>query len=309
MKDLVIIWAGGAGFTAGIYAWRYGLNPLIIWANEWWMINENPIVENFPAFDEPTSGFEIMQKMKKQALTYGADYKIDTVLSILPIDENNFSAWYKIQTSMNGEIQAKSLILWIWTEKNKINVKWEDEFFGKWVSYCATCDGFFYRWKTTAVIWWWDTAFIEALYLSNICEKVYLVHRRDTFRAEAIRVEKAKQKENIEFVLNAQMQEIIWNDKVEWIKYEQDGQIKENRVDGVFIAIGMTPNKLEWLDQYLSRNKAGYIEVDGWMKTNLDGVFAVWDCSTGNSGFRQLIVACAEWAVAAENSFKYLSKN
>jgi len=308
MKELVIVWAWGAWFTAGIYAWRYGLNPLIIWANEWWMINENPVVENFPWFNESISWFEIMQKMKEQALKYGAEYKMDTITSILPINKDNFSEWYKIQTSMNGEIYSKSIILWIWTEKNKLSIIWEDEFFWKWVSYCATCDWFFYKWKTVVVVWWWDTAFIEALYLSNICKKVYLLHRRDTFRAEAIRIEKAKQKWNIEFILNVQIQEIFGDQTVKWIKYHKNNNIETKQVDGVFIAIWMTPNKLEWLDQYLNRNNAWYIEVDEWMRTNLDWVFAVWDCSTWNSWFRQLVVACAEWAVATENAFKYLSK-
>jgi len=309
MKDLVIIWAGGGGFTAWIYAWRYGLKPLIIWANEWGMITENPVVENFPGFDHPTSGYEIMQKIKNQALTYWAEYAIDTVKEINPIDENDLKKWYNIETQFKWTIQAKSIILAIWTEKNKIWVKWEDEFFWKWVSYCATCDGFFYRWKTTAVVGGGDTAFIEALYLANICEKVYLIHRRNTFRAEAIRVEKAKQHPNIEFVLNSQIEEIYGQNNVEWVKINQNGETKDLKLDGVFIAIWMTPNNMPGLDKYLERDEKWYIKVDSCTKTNLDSVFAVWDCSTWNCGFRQLIVACGEWAVAAENAFKYISKN
>ena len=309
MKDLVIIWTWGGGFTAGLYAWRYGLKPLIIWANEWWMITENPVVENFPWFDQPTSGYEIMQKIKNQALTYGAEQITDTVKEITPIDEKDFSAWYNIETQFKWTIQAKSIILAIGTEKNMIWVKWEKEFFWKWVSYCATCDGFFYRWKTTAVVGGWDTAFIEALYLANICEKVYLIHRRDSFRAEAIRIEKAKQHPNIEFVLNSQIKEIYGNDLVEWVKVNQNWETIDLKLDWVFIAIWMTPNKMPWLDKYLERDEKQYIKVDSCTKTNLPGIFAVWDCSTWNCGFRQLIVACAEWAVAAENAFKYLSKN
>ena len=309
MENLVIVGAGGAGFTAGIYAWRYGLNPIIFWASEWGMIVENPVVENFPGFDQPTSGYEIMEKMKKQALNYGARYQMDTIKEIVPIDENDFKKGYIVKTNFNWDIQTKSVILAIWTEKNKLWVKWENEFFWKWVSYCATCDGFFYRWKTVAVVWGGDTAFIEALYLANICKKVYLIHRRDSFRAEPIRIEKAKQHPNIEFVLNATIEEICWDQTVKCIKVNQNWEIKELEVDGVFIAIGMTPNKMPGLDQYLERDEKGYIKVDSCAKTNLPGVFAAGDCSTGNCGFRQLVVACAEWAVAAENAFKYLSKN
>jgi len=306
MEKLVIVWAWGGGFTAGIYAGRYGLEPLIIWANEGGMIIENPVVENFPGFDEPTSGYEIMQKIKNQSLKYWARYITDTIIEVLPIDENDFSKGYNLKTTFNWEIQTKSLILAIWTEKNKLQVKWENKFFWKWVSYCATCDGFFYRWKIIAVIGGWDTAFIESLYLANICKKVYLIHRRDSFKAEPIRVEKAKQNPNIEFILNAQIEEIYWEQTVTWVKVNQNREIKNLKLDWVFIAIGMTPNKLHGLDKFLQKNEKWYIIVDSCTKTNLPGVFAVWDCSTGNCGFRQLIVACAEWAVAAENVFRYL---
>jgi len=309
MKDLVIIWTWWGGFTAGMYAGRYGLKPLVIWANIGWMITENPVVENFPWFDQPTSGYEIMEKMKNQATMYWAEVLTDTVKEINPIDENNLSLWYNIETTLNGSIQAKSIILAIWTEKNMLGVKWEKEFFGKWVSYCATCDGFFYRWKITAVVWWWDTSFIEALYLANICEKVYLIHRRNSFRAEAIRVEKAKQHPNIEFVLNSQIEEIYWEQLVEWVKIKQNDKELDLKLNGVFIAIWMTPNKMPWLDKYLERDEKWYIMVDNCTKTNLPGIFAVWDCTNWNCWFRQLVIACAEWAVSAENAFKYLSKN
>ncbi len=309
IEKTVIIWTGWAGFTAGIYAWRYALNPVIIWANEWWMINENPVVENFPWYKDPTSWFEIMQDIKKQAELYGAKQITDTVKEINPIDKDDFSKWYNISTNFNWDIKTKSLILAIWTEKNKLNLKWEDEFFGKWVSYCATCDGFFFRWKTTAVVWWWDTAFIEALYLANICEKVYIIHRRDTFRAEPIRIEKAKKNEKIEFITNANTEEVYWNGKVEWIKINKNWDIIDKKIDGFFIAIWMTPNKVEWLDKYIERDEKWYIKVNWCTSTNLPWVFAAWDCTTWNCWFRQLITACWEWAVAAENAFKYISKN
>ena len=309
MEKVVILWAWWAGFTAWIYAGRYALSPIIIWANEWGMITENPVVENFPWYKDPTSWFEIMQDIKKQAELYGAKYLMDTVKKINPIDENDLSKWYKLLTNFNWEIQSKSLILAIWTEKNKLKVKWEDEFFWKWVSYCATCDGFFYRWKITAVVWGWDSAFIEALYLSNICEKVYLIHRRDVFRAEPIRVEKARNNSKIEFITNATIKEIYWNEKVDWVKINQNWEIIDKKVDWVFIAIWMTPNKIEWLDKYLERDKIWYIKTNNCQATNLPWVFAAWDCTTWSCYFRQLITACWEWAVSAESAFKYISKN
>jgi len=289
MEKIVIVGLWGAWYTAWIYAWRYNLKPLLIWNNDWGMITENPIVENFPWYPDPTSWYDIMQNMKKQAETYWAKIVYDTVKEILPIDENDFSKWYIIKTDFNGEIQSKSLILAVGTEKIKLWVLWEKEFFGKWVSYCATCDWFFYRWKKVAVVWGWDTAMIEALYLSEICEKVYLIHRRNQFRGEPIRFEKLKQKGNVEIITPAVISEIWWSDKVEWIEIEKcnnwenmidckDIEKIKIELDGVFIAVGTKPNPVNGLDKWLERD------------------------------FRQLVVACAEWAVAAESAFKYLEK-
>ncbi len=319
MEKLIVIWLGWAGYTAGIYGWRYNLKPILIWNNDWWMITENPIVENFPGYPDPTSWYDIMQNMKKQAETYWARIIYDTVKEILPIDENDFKKGYIIKTGFNWDINTRALILAIGTEKVKLGVPWEKEFFGKWVSYCATCDGFFYRWKKVAVVGGGDTAMIEALYLSEICEKVYLIHRRNQFRWEPIRVEKLKQKENVEIITPAVISEIWWSDKVEWIEWERckdwwnvlECENKEKiklEVDWVFIAIWTRPNPVPGLDKWLERDEQGYIKVNNCMSTNLPWVFAAWDCTTWNCKFRQLVVACAEWAVAAESAFKYLEK-
>lgn len=309
MKKLVIIWTWWAWFTAWIYAWRYALNPIIIWANEWGIINENPTVENFPWYPNPTSGFEIMQNIKKQAEMYWATNKMDTIEYIEPIDSSNFKKWYNIKTTFSWEIQTQTIILAIWTEKNKLNVEWEEKYFWRWVSYCATCDGFFYKLKTTAVVGWGDTAFIEALYLSNICKKVYLIHRKDNFKAEPIWVKKAKSKDNIEFITNANTKKLYWDQKLEWVQINQNWNIIDKKIDWFFIAIWMTPNKINWLDKYLEKDEKSYIKINSCAQTNLSGVFAAWDCTTGNCWFRQLINACAEWAVSAESAFKYISKN
>lgn len=319
MEKLVIVGLWGAGYTAWIYAWRYNLNPKLIWNNDWWMITENPIVENFPGYPDPTSWYDIMQNMKKQAETYWASVLYDTVKEILPIDESDFTKWYVVKTDFNWEIQTKSLILAVGTEKVKLWVEWEKEFFGKWVSYCATCDGFFYRGKKVAVVGWGDTAMIEALYLSEICEKVYLIHRRNQFRWEPIRFEKLQKKENVEIITPAIITQIWWENKVQWIQLNKcekwDSIMDCNKVsstkldvDGVFIAIWTRPNPVPWLDKWLERDEQGYIKVNNCMATNLPWVFAAWDCTTWNCKFRQLVVACAEWAVAAESAFKYLEK-
>lgn len=308
MENLVIVWAWWWWYTAGLYAGRYAMKPVIVGAMDGWVIIENPLVENFPWFEEPTSWFAIMEKVKNQSLKYGAKYIQDKVQSVLPIDEKNFAKWYKITTELNGELEAKTVLLSIWTEKRMLGAPWEKDFFGKWVSYCATCDWFFYRWKTVAVVWWGDSALIEALYLSKICEKVYLIHRSDTFKAEPIRITKMNETKNIEPILNSEIEQIWWENLVQWTKIKSGSNTSQLDVNWIFIAIGMIPNKITWLDKWLKRDQHSYIIVSDHMSTNLPWVYAAWDCSTWSAWFRQLITACSEWAIAAESAFKYLSK-
>ncbi len=319
MEKLIIIWLGGAWYTSAIYASRYWLSPLMIWESDGWMIVWNHSVENFPGYPDPVSWFDIMDNMRKQAMNFDTRIIQDRVKSILPIDENDFSKWYRVDTSMNWIYETKMLMLWLWTEKNKLNVENEKEFFWRWVSYCATCDWFFYKNKTVAVVWWWDTAMIEALYLSNICAKVYLIHRRNQFKWETIWFDRIKQKQNIEIITPSIIEKIIWEKKVLWINisiwswkdfYDDtiDRQSKKLDVDWVFIAVWTQPNNLEWLDKYIKRDEQWYIIVDNHQMTNLPWVFSAWDCTTASAKFRQLITACWEWAIAWEWAFQYLNK-
>lgn len=317
MENIVIIWLGWAGYTAGIYAWRYNMKPLLIWMMDWGTITESHIVENFPWYPDATSGFDIMDNMKKQAENYWARVMNDTVKSIELIDNNDPKKWYIVHTTMNWDIQTKTLMLWLWTKKSRLWLPWEKEFAHKWVSYCATCDGFFYKWKTTVVIGWWNSAFIEALYLSDICEKVYLIHRRNEFRWEPIWLDKIKEKENIEIITPAVVKSIWWENKVNHVNisiaketdvYSEDNTIeKKLDVDGVFIAIWSKPNVIEGLD--LETDKGLYITVWEHMQTSLPWVYAAWDCTTWSAKFQQLITACSEWAIAVEWIFKYLNEN
>lgn len=318
MEKLVIVWLGWWGYTAWIYAARYGLAPTLIWELDGWLITESPYVYNFPGYVEEVSGNEIMADMKWQLQNY-PEAKIlnDRIKEIKPINEDDLSDGYKIHTTFHGIIETKALLLSIGTEKNKLWVPWEEEFFGKWVWYCATCDWFFYKDKTVAVIGWWDTALIEASYLSDICQKVYLIHRRTEFRAEKAWVDRVQATWNIEIIKPAVLTEIVGQDKVsqillsksfQWDVYKPDSAdaIERIDVDGVFIAIWIKPNPMPTLE--IKRDKWWYIIVDEHMQTNLPWVFAAGDCTTWSAGFRQLVTACAEWAIAAESAFKYIAK-
>lgn len=320
MENLVIIWLGWAWYMSSIYSARYNLKPILIWEEEWWMIVWNHMVENFPWFTWQTSGWDIMQKMRQQAEQFDVKIINDRVKSIFPIDKSDFKKWYIVETSFSWKIETKMLMLWIWTYKVKLWDENESKFFGKWVSYCATCDWFFYRKKTCAVIWWWDTALIETLYLSEICEKVYLIHRRNSFRWEPIRLERIKQKSNIEIITPSIITSLNWENKLEslnlqiWKDWENFNECNEKfdrqiKVDWLFVAIWTKPNKIEWLDEFLKRDNDWYIIVDSHQATNLDWVYSAWDCTTASAKFRQLVVACSEWAVASESAFQYYSKN
>jgi len=318
MEKLVIIWLGGAGYTAGIYAFRYNLNPILIGQMDGWLITECHMVENFPGYPKAVTGYEIMSDMRKQIENYPVRIYQDTVKSVLPIDSNDFSKGYKIETDFKWIIETKSVLLATGTKKIRLWVEWERHFFGKWVSYCATCDGFFYRWKTVLVAGGWDSAFIEALYLSDICEKVYVVHRRNKFRGQPFWENKLRSKTNVEIVTPSVIKQIWWDQKVWFVElsiwknaqtYNEATEFEDRKidVDGVFIAVWTKANPVNWLDEYLKRNEEWYILVNEHMATNLEWVFASGDCTTWSWGFRQLITACAEWAIAWESIFTYLS--
>lgn len=320
MEKLVVVWLGWGGYTAAMYASRYALDPVLIGETDGGLIIGNPMVENFPWIPWPVGWYEIMDKMRKQAEDFKIRIVQDRVKSILPIDPNDFKKWFKLTTWYSWDIETKSLVLALWTDKVKIGVPGEKELYGKGVSYCATCDGFFYRWKTAVVVWWWDTAMIEALYLSDICQKVYLIHRRNDFRWEATWMERVRQKANIEILTPTVITEIYGEKHVNGISistaidataYADAKEFRTEKldVDVIFIAIWNKPNTIAGLDEYLQKDELGYIVVDKHQMTSVPWVFAAGDFTNSSARFRQLIVACWEWAVAAEWAFQYVSKN
>lgn len=319
MENLTIVGLWGGWYTAWIYWGRYGLSPLLIWENDGGLITENPNVENFPWYSESVSGRAIMQKMKKQAENFWARSLMDIVKTVSPIDKNNFKKWYNIDLQLSWSIETRSIILALGTEKVKLWIPWEKELFWKWVSYCATCDGLFFRGKKVAVVGWGDTALIEAFYLSEIVEELYLIHRRTNFRWEQIRLDRLNKKKNVQIITPWVVEEIQWESKVESIKVSLSKDSDEHKkwtsfdfkeidIDGIFIAVWTIPKNIKGLDDYLKTDQKWYLEVSNHQETNLPWVFAAWDFTTWSGGFRQLVTACGEWAVAAESAFKYISK-
>ncbi len=294
MYDVTIVGAGPAGLTAAVYASRAGLKTLILEKGApGGKVFVTHLVENYPGFESIT-GRDLSQHMHKHALKFGAEYKYGDVTAIEPMETG-----HRIITNME-EIETKTVILATGTENRKLAVKGEEEFTGRGVSYCAVCDGNFFRDQDVTVIGGGNSALEEALYLADICKSVTIVHRRQEFRAEPYIVENVKKRENIHFELDAVCKEIKGEDVVNSVIIEDVNtrERKELPTTGVFIYVGliaMTSNfdKLDILDE----NKN--ITVDKDMRTKIPGIYAAGDVTPKH--LRQIATAVNDGAIAAQS--------
>ncbi len=291
--DLIIIGAGSAWYPAWMYASRYELKNLIIGAQPGWALATSHKVENYPGIIS-APGKEIMDNFKDHAVASGSEI-ISEFVSEVTKHENHFH----IKTTAWKEFKARYVIIATGNNYRKLWAKWEAEFLGKWVSYCATCDGMFFKWRDIIMVGGWNTAITEALYLADICNKVYLVHRKDTFRAENSWVEKMKSKENIELVLKEEVEEITWD--ALWMTWVTLKSGKELKADGIFVAVWTIPNVsvVDSLD--LEKDSEGCLVVDARQETSLKGLYAAWDVTTNSNKFRQTIMSAAEGCLAVNS--------
>lgn len=290
--DLIIIGAWSAGYPAGMYASRYKIKNLIIGWLPGWALWTSHKVENWPGVIS-APGWEIMKDFKEHAEESGSEILTEMVTKL-----EKHESHFHIATSSGKELSAKKVVLATGNNYRHLWAKWEDEFLWKWVSYCATCDGMFFKWRDIVMVGWWNTAVTEALYLADICNKVYIVHRRDTFRAEDIWMEKAKEKENIEFVLNEEVEEITGKMFVEKIVLKSWKSLK---ADWIFVAVGTIPNVDLVSDLGLEKDEEGCLVVDKRQETSLPGLYAAWDVTTNSNKFRQTIMSAAEWCLTANS--------
>lgn len=299
MIDIAIVGAGPGGMTAALYASRAGYKTVIFEKmTAGGQMGLTNLIENFPGIAK-TTGFDLAMTLSEQINAFKAEMISAEVNKI----EKNEKG-YKIVTS-SATYDAKTIILALGASPRNLGVEGERRLRGSGVSYCATCDGNFYRGADVAVVGGGNTAFEDALFLSNLCKKVYLIHRRDEFRAEKVLQQEVFAKSNIEVITNAKVQDIEGKFEVEKIVIEKDGVTNEIPLQGVFVAVGTVPNSglvkdLVALDDY------GYIVTDQNMKTNVDGIFAVGDVR--NTVLRQIVTACADGAVAAQSAERYIEK-
>ena len=290
--DVIIIWAGSAGYPAGMYASRYKMKNMIIWGLHGGALWTSHKVENYPGTIS-APGMEIMDNFKKHAGASGSEIVTGMVKEV-----NKHEDHFHVETFSWNKYKTKYVILATWNNHRHLWAKWEKEFLGKWVSYCATCDWMFFKWRDIVLAWGWNTALTEALYLSDICNKVYLVHRRDTFRAEDSWIEKAREKDNIEFVLNEEVDEITGSMFVEEIILKSWKTLK---ADWIFVAVWTIPNTTPVDSLGLEKDTEGCLVVDQRQETSIPGLYAAWDVTTNSNKFKQTIMSAAEGCLAADS--------
>ncbi len=302
-RKLVIIGAGPAGLTAGIYALSFKINTIVIekaFPGGNILLTER--IVNYPGFPEGISGQELAENMKNQYLGFGGQIITGEVKDIIIEEER------KIVKMVDGsEIKTDAIIIASGSSRKKLNVEGEKEYTGRGVSYCAICDGFFFKGKKIAVIGGGNSALEEAIYLTKYADRCYLIHRRDSFRASAYLQEELKKYPAITPVLSRVVRRIEGDgQKVHTLVIENKntGEIEKISIDGVFISIGQKPN-VEFIDGKIEQNPAGYIITDYKMETSVKGIFACGDVI--KKSLYQIITACGEGATAANAAEKYLS--
>ena len=299
--DIIIIGAGPGGLTAGIYAGRQGTKNLIIDRDlAGGLGREVPEMENYPGFDN-ISGLELIEKMKAQATKNTELHEMEEVLEITQSDDE-----YRFTVKTNkGEYLSKTVILATGSSHRHLEAKGEEEYKGKGVSYCATCDGFFFAGRDIIMVGGGNSALQEALYLKNLGANVTLVHRRDEFRAQKHLQNMIMEKE-IPTIMNATVEEIKGDMLVESVtlKDTQTGELKDIETNGVFISVGYLPHTELAKQLGVELDETGHIIIDKDQKTNVDYVYAIGDVCVG---LKQWVVACGEGAVAATSAYNDLN--
>ena len=300
MYDILIIGGGPAGLTAATYACRAGKSVLVLEKAAFGgQITWSPRVENFPGFVS-ISGNELGDKLLEQAMEQGAEVELEEVVSL----EREGECW-TARCDSGAVFAGRAVILAAGARPRMLGLPREEELVGSGVGYCAVCDGAFYKGKAVAVNGGGNSALQDALLLSESCSKVYLIHRRDSFRGEQKLVDALRQRENVEFVLSASVTRLLGEEELSGVVVEQNGQLREIPVEGLFVAIGHQPD-LEAFAPWLQRDKAGYADAAEDCLTATEGLFVAGDCR--KKSVRQLTTAAADGAVAALAACHWLDR-
>ncbi|RME77087.1 MAG: thioredoxin-disulfide reductase [Chloroflexi bacterium] len=301
VRDVIIIGSGPAGLAAALYAARANLKPLVITGNEiGGQIATTSELENYPGFTGQT-GPELTEVMQAQAEKFGAEVKIDYIQQV-DLRQRPFRL-----TGADGNYYTKALIIATGASHRKLGVPGEDEFTGRGVSYCATCDGFFFTDKEIVVVGGGDSAMEEAIFLTRFARKVTVIHRRDQLRAGPLLQQRAMKNEKIEFIWDTVVTRILGDETVTGLELKnvKTGETRQFKTDGVFIAIGHTPNSALFKGQ-LEIDDQGYVVTDKYLRTSVEGVWAAGEIT--DSYFRQAITSAGMGAAAAIAAERWLSE-
>ena len=296
--SLVIVGAGPAGLTASIYASRYKLNHVVIGETLGGLAFTAHRICNFPT-EKEISGVDLVAKMRDQVESMGASILISRIVNISKKEE-----YFELKSDDGEVFWADTIILANGTEHRKIGLPNEEKYIGKGVSYCATCDAMFFRDKVVAVVGGSDSANTASLYLAELAKKVYQIYRGKELRGEIVWVDKVKNNDKIVIIYETEIIGLKGDGKLEAIVLNQNN--KEIEVEGLFIEIGAIPHR-DLADRLgLKVNERGYIEVTSDQRTSREGIWAAGDITSGSNNFHQIITACSEGAIAAENVFHFI---
>ena len=299
MYDIIIIGAGPAGLTAAIYARRAAKKVLVLEAMSYGGQIINTLdIENYPV-EEHISGFDFATKLYNQAKNLGTEINFEKVIEIKDNERE------KEIVTTKTTYTAKTIIIATGSENRKLKLENEDKLVGKGISYCATCDGAFYKNKNVAVVGGGNTALEDALYLTDIAKTVYLIHRRDKLKGDQAIINKLKEKENIKFIYNSNVTKLNENAKLESIEVtNKNGNIETINVDGLFVAVGRIPENQNFA-KLINLDEAGYIIAGEDCHTNIPGIYVAGDSRT--KSLRQLVTATSDGAIAATEAIKYIN--
>lgn len=302
--DVIIIGGGPAGLTAALYCGRARLKTLLLEkATTGGQAATTDVIENYPGFPDGVGGYELTEKMKQQAAEFGAD-----IQEIKPVSSIEADGDIRVIETEDDSFRARTVIIATGVEASTLGVPGEAELRGKGVSYCATCDGAFYRDKAVAVIGGGNAAVEEAVFLTKFASKVYIVHRRDQLRADKIVQERALANDKIEVLWDSNLKKIVGDAKVEGIVIENKNthERTEIELDGVFFYIGSVPNTT-FCEGVIDLNERDFLVTDEKLMTSMPGVFACGDCRANQ--LKQVAVAVGEGALAAVEADKYIEEN
>ena len=300
--DMVVIGGGPGGYTAALYAARSGLDVVVLEKlSAGGQVALTHQIDNYPGFEEGIDGFTLGMKMEQGAERFGAKTRLTEVESV------DLDGDVKTIETSDGTVYGKTVVLATGASPRNLGVAREQELTGRGVSYCAACDGMFYRGKTVVIVGGGNTAAADAMLLSRVCKKVILVHRRDTLRATKIYHEPLMKTENVEFRWNSVVEELLAEDRVSGVKLKnvQTGEISQVECDGVFVSVGRKP-ATELVQGKLELDPAGYVIADESTRTNIPGVYAVGDVR--QKALRQVVTAVADGAVAVHYAEEYLAE-